>query len=58
MICRHQQYVGPMSYVSIDETTSTNRGVVVASETGILALIDSHSGELGVTCSECTARVH
>ena len=41
-LLRYQQYVGPVSYVSVD----SNRGIIVASETGVLAHIGTQDGDL------------
>lgn len=45
--CRHQQYVGPVSYISVDPSAKSSRGVVVASERGVLAVLDPHDGSIG-----------
>ncbi len=43
---RHHRYVGEVSYISIDPSAKSTRGVVVASETGVLAVLDPHYGDI------------
>lgn len=45
---RHQEHVGSVSYVSVDYGASgSGRGVVVASEAGMLAVLDPGDGSVG-----------
>lgn len=41
---RHHKYVGSVSYISVDPSAKSSRGVVVASETGVLAVLDAEDG--------------
>lgn len=44
---RYRRYVGAVSYISVDQLPRSGRGVVVASETGVLAVLDPQDGSLG-----------
>ena len=39
--------MGPVSYISVDPSARSSRGVVVASELGMLAVLDPHDGSVG-----------
>ena len=41
---RHHSYVGAVSYISIDQSAKNSRGVVVASEEGLLAVLSPQDG--------------
>ena len=43
---RHQEYVGGVSYVSVDQSAKSNRGIVVASEKGVLAVLSPGDGSI------------
>lgn len=43
---RHQRYVGPVSYISLEYTAKSSRPVVVASESGVLAAVEPRNGDL------------
>lgn len=42
--------MGEVSFVSVDQSAKSNRGLVVASETGVLAVLSPHDGSI----SECS----
>ena len=46
--------MGAVSYISVDQSPRSGRGVVVASETGVLAVLDPQDGSL---CEWCSALV-
>lgn len=41
-----RQYIGSVSYISVDQSARSVRGVVAASEKGVLAVLDPHDGSL------------
>jgi len=43
---RRQEYVGGVSYVSVDQSAKSNRGIVVASEKGVLAVLSPGDGSI------------
>ena len=53
-LLRHRRYVGPVSYISQDQSAKGNRAVVVASENGVLAAINPSSGKLCEPDSKCS----
>ena len=46
-VSRRRQYIGSVSYISVDQSARSVRGVVAASEKGVLAVLDPHDGSLG-----------
>ena len=38
--------MGGVSYVSVDQSAKSSRGVVVASETGVLAVLSPNDGSI------------
>lgn len=44
--CRQQRYVGTVSYISVDQVSGGRKGIVVASETGVLAVLNPEDGSI------------
>ena len=44
---RYKRFVGPVSYAAFDRSTQSSKVVVLASERGILAAVNSRTGALG-----------
>ena len=52
--CRYQQYVGPVSYLSLDGVTIQGcKRLLVASERGVVAAIHAETGDIGVRACLC-----
>ena len=48
ILCRYRQYVGPVSYLSLDGATPQGcKRLLVASESGVVAAIDAATGDIG-----------
>ena len=53
-IPRYQQYVGPVSYLSLDGVTIQGcKRLRVASERGVVAAIHAETGDIGVCVCVC-----
>ena len=40
--------MGPVSYISVEPSARSTRGIVVASETGVLAVLDPEDGSISM----------
>ena len=45
--------MGAVSYVSVDQSAKSSKGVVVASETGVLAVLSPNDGSISEDNSIC-----
>ena len=43
---RYQQYVGPVSYITFDQSVQGSKRLLVASESGVLAAINTRTGNI------------
>ena len=43
---RYQQYVGPVSYITFDQSVQGSKRLFVASESGVLAAINTRTGNI------------
>ena len=47
---RRRVFVGSVSYLSVEQSARSSRGVVAASEAGVLAVLDPDDGSVGESC--------
>ena len=43
---RYQQHVGPVSYITFDQSVQGSKRLLVASESGVLAAINTRTGNI------------